>query len=193
MMKKMIPYLILVFNLLIGCEEKPYFKEIVSDKNVTISIREIEGERVIVLNIPIEFSLNLNQKDVKDVGVYCIIDNKLALELEDYLIYNGETNKTIFAIEDLEYGKYPKSIYIVDRRFRLTNTQAAEMVNKYTSNQSLIRLKTQNDTISLVSYRKFREDYPKFLEKMREEPDTLKLSIGFSKGREEVFSEKINW
>jgi len=191
--KKVIPCLILVFNLLIGCEEKPYFKEIVSNKNVTISIREIEGERFKVLNIPLEFSLNLNQKDVKDVGIYYYINYKRAMDPQDYLIYNGETNKPIFAIEDLESGKYPKSIYIVDRRFRLTNEQAIEMINKYASNQSLINLKTKNDTISLVSYKKFREDYPGFLEKMRKEPDTLKLSIGFRKGREEVFSEKINW
>ncbi|MFV0531855.1 MAG: hypothetical protein ACK5MD_10530 [Flavobacteriales bacterium] len=186
-------FLISAFSILISCEEKPYFQEIISEKYVSISILEHEGESMFMLNVPIEFSLNLNQKDVKDVRIYYTVNNKRAMRVQDFLVYNGDTNEKLYAIEDLEYGKYPKSIYIIDRRLPLTKEKATEMLNKYTDNQSLNDLKAKNDTISLVSYRKFREDYPKFLEKMREEPDSLALSIAFSGGRAEVFGEKINW
>ncbi len=186
-------FLALVISILAGCEERPYFKEIVSQKNVSISMRNIKGKNIRFLNVPIEFSLNLNRRDVKDVRIYYTVNHERAMRVRDFMVYNGDTDQKLYAIEDLGYGKYPKSIYIIDRRINLTNARAVELINKYAPEQMLSNLKTEKDTISLVPYKKFREDYPDFIALMREEPDSLELSIGFSKGREEVFGEKIHW
>ncbi len=186
-------FLLLIFSLLLSCDEKAYFKEIISEKEVSISSYGHNGEKGYFLNIPIEFSINLNQKDIKDVRIYYVANGELAMRVGDYLVYNGDTDEIIFAIEDLEYGEYPKSIYIIDRRFALTPERLTELLNEYSPRQSLSSLKDKNDFIPLTSYKQFREDHPKFLQSMREEPDSLYLSIGFSKGRRETFRKKINW
>ncbi len=181
------------FVTIVSCQQKPYFKEVVSEKSVTITMREVEGQKKYILNIPIEFELNLNQTDIKDVGIYYNKDSKRVQELFEYLVYNGDTNKVLFAIEDLGYGSYPNSIYVVDGLHELTDIQAKELLEKYAVKKSLLELKNKRDTIEVISYKKFRADHPDFINKMREKPDTLKLSIGFSKGREEVFAEQIKW
>ena len=193
-MKRILSILILCFFGILSCQTKiPYFKNTVSKRNVTITMREVNKENVYILNIPIEFELNLNRKEIKDVGIYYDNNNKRVQYPFDYLVYDGETNKVLFAIEDLKYDSYPNSIYIVDGLNILTYEQAVELLKKYNVDKSLSKLKTKTDTIPLTPYKKFREDFPDFINKMKEIPDTLRLSIGFSNGIEEVFEEQIKW
>ncbi|MEM0543423.1 hypothetical protein WFZ85_12415 [Flavobacterium sp. j3] len=106
---------------------------------------------------------------------------------------NGKTNKIIYAIEDLEYPNYPKSILLYNRINFISNEEAVALINKYNPNATLQSLKTENDTIYLEVYSKFRTSEFYFLSEMRKVPDTISLSIGFSGGKQKVFKERINW
>lgn len=198
-MKNQLLFLVLaIFSCNTGVQNQQYIKEIVSNNPVTISMREdylnsSEKKQTVVLNIPVEFQLNLNEKDVRDVRLYYLKDNRQLMRATDYLIYNGENKKPIYAFEDLEYPNYPKSVYIVDRQLAISSEKAEDMLQRYNPKASLSEIKSKVDTIEVVSYKKFREDYPDFIQRMRKQPDSIQLSIGFSKGRTKLVGERINW
>jgi hypothetical protein len=190
---KKISLIICILLFLSGCAEKKYFTEVVSTKKVTISMHEYLNEKYLTLNIPVEFELNLNHSEIKDVGIYWILNNKQLTDVEDYVVMNTENDKIIYAIEDKEYPNYPKSIYLLNRKNKISTEEALNLIKKYNPNVTLERIKSKKDTIPLVSYAQFRKDNLQFLKEMRKQSDSLILSIGFSGGKEKLFKEKINW
>ncbi|MDR7371015.1 hypothetical protein [Flavobacterium aquidurense] len=180
----------------LGCKSpnSPYFKEIISEKNITITtIRTDTNTDSLCLNIPIEFMLDLNSSNIKSVVIYYVIDDKQLMDVEDFLIYNGENNKIMYVMEDLEENIYPQSIYILQRKNRHIGKEKAEsLLKKYNPTASISNIKF-GDTIKLVSYKKYIQDNPEFIKEMRKVPDSLILSIGFSGGKSKVVGEKIKW
>ncbi|OYU78973.1 MAG: hypothetical protein CFE23_16205 [Flavobacterium sp. BFFFF1] len=190
---KTISLVISVLFLATGCAEKKYFTEVVSDKVITISMREAYNEKYLTLNIPVGFSLNLNHSEIKDVRLYWVLNNKQLADVEDYVVMNAENDRIIYAIEDKEYPNYPKSIYLLNRRNKISKEDALALIKKYNPTATLESIKSRKDTIKLVSYALYRKDNPEFLKEMRRLPDSLIFSIGFSGGKGELFKAKINW
>lgn len=196
MKKKITPiYLFFILNSLISCNQKTYFKEVVSEKNVTLFKPEFsKTSEDLIISIPVEFNLYLNNfPEIKDVGIYYKKNGKRCEQIDDFVLRDGKTNKIIFAIEDLESPNYPESIYIVDRKMTIPKEKAQEMIKRYNITTSLKNIKSKNDTIKLVSYLKFKKDYPDFINELRKVPDSLVLSLGLSKGKSKVVKAKINW
>lgn len=196
-MKKTLPIfmLILAIILFFGCKENKLLSEIISEKKVQFTL--IPNSKIqdsIALLIPIEFKLNLNSSDIKDVGIYYKYNNSRDMwQPQDFVIKNGTTNKIIFAIEDLNYETYPTSINVINRKLFISKQKAIRLLKEYKPEENIESLKSKIDTISIVHYSKFRADHPEFLSEMRKEPDSIILSIGLSKGKSEIVREKVNW
>jgi|GEM_PF-3991283 len=86
-----------------NCKEKKYFKEIVSEKKVSITkIRFAKKGEDLVVTIPIEFALYLNNfPNILRVGIYYKKDNRLCSDFDDYLIYNSKTDEIIFSLDKI--------------------------------------------------------------------------------------------
>ncbi|WP_433812085.1 hypothetical protein [Flavobacterium johnsoniae] len=193
-MKKHILFWTIIFSML-GCKpfNDPYFEEIVSKKNIFFTrIRGAKEKDSINMNIPIEFKLNLNSSKIRSVGLYCKINEKQLIQIEDFSIFNSENDRIIYAIEDLNYQTYPKKIFISQYQ-HISKKEAEMLLKKYNPSASINDIKTGSDTINLVSYKKYIKDNPNFIKKMRKDSDSLILSIGFFKGKTKIVSEKIKW
>ncbi|MBF7091742.1 hypothetical protein IUY40_09325 [Flavobacterium sp. ALJ2] len=178
-----------------NCKEKKYFKEIVSEKNVSITkIRFPEKGEDLVVTIPFEFNLYLNNfPKISFVGIYYEKDNSLCTNA-NYLIYNSKTDKVIFSLDRYQYPNYPKSIYLVERKIKISQEEAQKLIKKYNPKTAVENIKSIDDTIPLVSYKKFREDNPKFIEELRRIPDSIIFVIQNRKEKNPIkIKEKINW
>ena len=177
-----------------SCAEKIYIKEVISEKKISIIMRETYNEKYLVLLISIEFELNLNQDKVFHITDYYERDNKYMFSGEDYTFLDKTDNKVVLGFNRFKTYSYPKNIYLIERKNKITKQQALELIKKYNPNASLYKVKTKYDTISLVSYKQYRIDNPKFLEEMRKVPDSLTLSISIKGKNENILSKlKINW
>lgn len=191
-MKKIFIIICLIF-LSIGCGKKKYFKEVISTKKVTISMRELYNEKYLTLNIPVEFQLNLNQPEIKVVGLYWDVNGKLLIDVYEYAVMDSQNNKMIYAFQDIEALCYPNSIYLLDLTNKISPQQAVELIKKYNPGKRLEDIKSRKDTIELVSYSQYRKDNSGFLDEMRKVPDSLTFSVGFRGGERKLFKERINW
>ncbi|MBF7091745.1 hypothetical protein IUY40_09340 [Flavobacterium sp. ALJ2] len=179
-----------------NCEEKTYFKEIVSEKNVSITkIRFPKKGEDLVVTIPIEFALYLNNfPNIWYVGIYYEKDNRLCSDIDDYLMIESENDKVILSLDEFQYPNYPNSIYLVERKIKISKKDAQKLIEKYNPKTAVENIKSIDDTIPLVSYKKFREDNPKFIEELRRIPDSITFVIQNRKEKNPVqIKEKINW
>ncbi|MEM0543424.1 hypothetical protein WFZ85_12420 [Flavobacterium sp. j3] len=58
----------IIFTILLlinGCKKENYFKEVISNKKVSLSLARSFNKEQLVLNIPLEFNLFLNKKKLK--------------------------------------------------------------------------------------------------------------------------------
>jgi hypothetical protein len=179
-----------------NCKEKKYFNEIISKKKVTITkIRFPKKGEDLVMTIPIEFTLYLNNfSNIKRVGIYYEKDDRLCSDVDDFLMYNSKTDNVIFSLDSYQYPNYPNGIYLVERKMKISKKEAQKFINKYNPKTSVEEIKSTNDTISLVSYKKFREDNPKFIEELRRIPDSITFVIQKRKEKKPIqVKERINW
>ncbi|MFH7019141.1 hypothetical protein [Flavobacterium sp. FlaQc-47] len=179
-----------------NCKEKTYFKEIVSEKNVNIAMAEFPKDKEdFVITIPFEFNLYLNNfSNIWFVGIYYKKDNRLSMIIDDYVIYDSQTDKAIFSLDRYQYPNYPKSIYLVERKIKISKEDAQKLIEKYNPKTAVENIKSTNDTIPLVSYKKFREDNPKFIEELRRIPDSITFVIQKRKEKKPIqVKAKINW
>ena len=192
-MKNNIKFIVTYF-LLTSCSQKHYIKEIVSEKEVSISLIKTYNETYFNLNVPLEFHLDFNSEKLYSIGHYYIKGNKSMLKGDDYLFFDANTNKRFLLFDGFGAFNYPKKIYLYDRQLRLSKEEVLVLINKYNPTATIDELQTKNDTIKLISYKQYRNDNPKFLEEMRKVPDSLTLVISKSGKRENIVSSiKINW
>ena len=182
-----------------NCKEKTYFNEVISEKNVGISMAEFpKNKEDFVLNIPLEFKLYLNNfPNIWFVNIYYKKDNHLCMVIDDYLINDCQTNKPIFSFDNFENSKYPNfpnGIYLVERKMKISKEEAQKLIKKYNPKTSVENIKSTNDTIPLLSYKKFREDNPEFIEELRKIPDSITFVIQNRKEKKPIkVKARINW
>ena len=179
--------------MLISCAKKTYIKEVVENKKVYITYREIFNDKFYNLNIPIQFNLNLNSSKILRIMPYYETNGHQMTIVEDYIIINGENNKEIYGFDTFQPYHYPKTIYVVERKRKVSQNEVLDLIKKYNPSASIANLETKNDTIFLTSYSKYRKDNPKFLEDMRKQPDSLILSMWFGGEDKRLEKVKINW
>lgn len=188
-------FFLLIIILLAGCEssDSKYFQEVLSDKDITFTrIRGSKEKDSVSMNVPIGFKLNLNSSKIQDVKIYCRIDGKQLIQIENFSIFNSKNNKMIYAIEDLNYNTYPQKIFISHYQ-KIPNKQAELLLKMYHPTASLNEIIKRNDTLKLVSYKKYIKDNPQFIKEMRKVSDSLIVSIGFFGGKSKIVEKKIKW
>ena len=192
-MKNNIKFIVTYF-LLTSCSQKHYIKEIVSDKEVSISLIKTFNETYFNLNIPLEFHLDLNSEKLIRVSPYYKKGSKSMFSGDDYLFIDANTHKRFLLFDSFGAYNYPTKIYLYDRQLRLSKEEVLALLKKYNPTETIEKLQTKNDTIKLISYKQYRNDNPKFLEDMRKIPDSLTFSIYKSGKKENILtSTKINW
>ena len=196
-------FILIALLTIISCKNTSYIEEITSERNVGITLREYyDGEKGAVVTslgiiIPVEFKLDINYKDVrKTASLYYTRDGKPTATNGNYRIFNGDTNIPIFYEENnWGYPYFPSSIYLIDEKLDLTKEEAEAFIKKYHPTASVEEIKSDNDTIVLAPYSKFRKENPEFIEKLRKEPDTLTLRLFFKKIEKEpqIIDKGIHW
>ncbi|MBF7091744.1 hypothetical protein IUY40_09335 [Flavobacterium sp. ALJ2] len=181
-----------------NCKEKKYFEEIVSEKDVSITKLRFAKDKEkddLIINIPVEFNLYLNDfPNIRRVNIYYENNHHPCVIVQDFLINESQTDKTIFTLDDFKYPNYPKSIYLVEQKMKISKEEAQQLIKKYNPKTAVENIKSIDDTIPLVSYKKFREDNPKFIEELRRIPDSIKFVIKNRKEKKTIqIKEKINW
>jgi hypothetical protein len=177
--------------LFIGCAEKKYLKEVISNENVSITLKETFEETYYNLNIPIEFELNLNNEKIISALPYFEIDNKRGFSGDNYYIDKKDKTK-MFSLDKYSPYNYPTNIYIIDEKRKITKDEVIALIKKYNPSKTIKSLQTKNDTIYLISYSKYRKDNPEFLQEMRKLPDSLILSLYIKGKGSKVVGERIN-
>ncbi len=197
-------FILIALLTIISCKNTSYYmEEIISERNVGITLRKYyDGEKGAVVTslgiiIPVEFKLDINYKDVrKTASLYYTRDGKPTATNGNYRIFNGDTNIPIFYEENnWGYPYFPSSIYLIDEKLDLTKEEAEAFIKKYHPTASVEEIKSDNDTIVLAPYSKFRKENPEFIEKLRKEPDTLTLRLSFKKIEKEpkIIDKGIHW
>ena len=198
-------FILIALLTIISCKNTSYYmEEIISERNVGITLREYyDGEKGAVVTslgiiIPVEFKLDINYKNIhKTTSFYYFRNEKNAGgNGNNYRIFNGDTNIPIFYEENnWGYPYFPSSIYLIDEKLDLTKEEAEAFIKKYHPTASVEEIKSDNDTIVLAPYSKFRKENPEFIEKLRKEPDTLTLWLSFKKIEKEpqIIEKGIHW
>ena len=108
------------------------------------------------------------------------------------MIYNGDTDSIIYAIEDLRYNEFPKSIVLRQRNFRKISSEEAENLLKKYGQKSLSTIKDYEE-VDLTSYKEFKKDHPEMIEKLRKIPDSIIIGAAVKGGERQLIRKKIEW
>lgn len=171
-------------------------QKVETDKKVSISKRSLGQESIYKdsANIiyPVEFEIKHVSPKVRDVGLYYRIDDVFLKRIQDYMVYNGDTDSIIYAIEDLQYNEFPKSIVLRQYNFRKISSEEAETLLKKYGQKSLSTIK-EGEEVDLTSYKEFKKDHPEMIEKLRKIPDSIILSVAVKDSEPQLIRKKIEW
>ena len=171
-------------------------QKVETDKNVRISKRSLGQESIYQdsANIiyPVEFEIKHVSPKVRDVGLYYRVDDRILGQIKHFMIYNGDTDSIIYAIEDLRYNEFPKSIVLRQRNFRKISAVEAETLLKKYGQKSLSTIKDYEE-VDLTSYKEFKKDHPEMIEKLRKIPDSIILSVAVKGSEPQLIRKKIEW
>ena len=171
-------------------------QKVETDKKVRISKRSLGQESIYKdsANIiyPVEFEIKHVSPKVRDVGLYYRIDDVFLKRIQDYMVYNGDMDSIIYAIEDLQYNEFPKSIVLRQYNFRKISAVEAEALLKKYGQKSLSTIKDYEE-VDLTSYKEFKKDHPEMIEKLRKIPDSIILSVAVKDSEPQLIRKKIEW
>ena len=171
-------------------------QKVETDKKVSISKRSLGQESIYKdsANIiyPVEFEIKHVSPKVRDVRLYYRIDDVFLKRIQDYMVYNGDTDSIIYAIEDLQYNEFPKSIVLKQYNFRKISAVEAETLLKKYGQKSLSTIKDYEE-VDLTSYKEFKKDHPEMIAKLRKIPDSIILSVAVKGSEPQLIRKKIEW
>ena len=171
-------------------------QKVETDKKVRISKRSLGQESIYKdsANIiyPVEFEIKHVSPKVRDVRFYYRVDDTFLNSIQDYVIYNSDTDKVIYSIEDPRYNEVPKSIVLRQHNFRKISAVEAENLLKKYGQKSLSTIKDYEE-VDLTSYKEFKKDYPEMIEKLRKIPDSIIIGAAVKGGERQLIRKKIEW
>ena len=171
-------------------------QKVETDKKVRISKRSLGQESIYKdsANIiyPVEFEIKHVSPKVRDVRLYYRVDDKILEQIKHFMIYNGDTDSIIYAIEDLQYNEFPKSIVLRQRNFRKISAVEAETLLKQYKKKNMANIKDYEE-VDLTSYKEFKKDYPEMIEKLRKIPDSIIIGAAVKGGERQLIRKKIEW
>jgi len=171
-------------------------QKVETDKKVRISKRSLGQESIYKdsANIiyPVEFEIKHVSPKVRAIGFYYKVDDTFLNLIQDYAVYNGDTDSIIYSIEDPRYNEVPKSIVLRQRNFRKISSEEAENLLKKYGQKSLSTIKDYEE-VDLTSYKEFKKDHPEMIEKLRKIPDSIIIGAAVKGGERQLIRKKIEW
>ena len=171
-------------------------QKVETDKKVSISKISIGQDSInkdsANIIYPVEFEIKHVSPKVRDVRFYYRVDDTFLNSIQDYVIYNSDTDKVIYSIEDPRYNEVPKSIVLRQHNFRKISAVEAENLLKKYGQKSLSTIKDYEE-VDLTSYKEFKKDYPEMIEKLRKIPDSIIIGAAVKGGERQLIRKKIEW
>ena len=171
-------------------------QKVETDKKVSISKRSLGQDSInkdsANIIYPVEFEIKHVSPKVRDVRLYYRVDDKILEQIKHFMIYNGDTDSIIYAIEDLQYNEFPKSIVLRQRNFRKISAVEAETLLKQYKKKNMANIKDYEE-VDLTSYKEFKKDHPEMIEKLRKIPDSIILSVAVKGSEPQLIRKKIEW
>ena len=193
MNKKIVLIICLIFTFSCNREKKIIIKQNESKEYISIfnNSKSIEMDSI-SLDIPIEFTLNINKlSDLKNVIVHYFFDNKHLYQIDDYKIYDKKSKKIIYAIEELKKEDFPNQILIRNSNYLVSKKEAENLLRKYKIKKSINDLKL-GDTIKLVPYSQFKKENRNIISDLKKIDDSIVFRINADK-KPVIVKQKINW
>ena len=171
-------------------------QKVETDKKVSISKISIGQDSInkdsANIIYPVEFEIKSISSRLRSMWLYYRVDDKILGQIKHFMIYNGDTDSIIYAIEDLRYNEFPKSIVLRQRNFRKISSEEAENLLKKYGQKSLSTIKDYEE-VDLTSYKEFKKDHPEMIEKLRKIPDSIILSVAVKGSEPKLIRKKIVW
>ena len=108
-------------------------QKVETDKKVSISKRSLGQDSInkdsANIIYPVEFEIKHVSPKVRAIGFYYKVDDTFLNLIQDYAVYNGDTDSIIYA-ENLRHNEYPKSIVLRQYNFRKISSEEAENLLK---------------------------------------------------------------
>jgi hypothetical protein len=193
MNKKIVLIICLIFTFSCNREKKIIIKQNESNEYISIynNSKSIEMDSI-SLDIPIEFTLNINKlSNLKSVIVHYFFDNKHLYQIDDYKIYDKKSKKIIYAIEELKKEDFPNQILIRNSNYLVSKKEAENLLRKYKIKKSINDLKL-GDTIKLVPYSQFKKENRNIISDLKKIDDSIVFRINAGK-KPVIVKQKINW
>ena len=171
-------------------------QKVETDKKVSISKISIGQDSInkdsANIIYPVEFEIKSISSRLRSMWLYYRVDDKILEQIKHFMIYNGDTDSIIYAIEDLQYNEFPKSIVLRQRNFRKISSEEAENLLKKYGQKSLSTIKDYEE-VDLTSYKEFKKDHPEMIEKLRKIPDSIIIGAAVKGGERQLIRKKIEW
>ena len=171
-------------------------QKVETDKKVSISKRSLGQDSInkdsANIIYPVEFEIKHVSPKVRAIGFYYKVDDTFLNLIQDYAVYNGDTDSIIYSIEDPRYNEVPKSIVLRQRNFRKISVVEAETLLKQYKKKNMATIKDYEE-VDLTSYKEFKKDHPEMIEKLRKIPDSIILSVAVKDSEPQLIRKKIEW
>ena len=171
-------------------------QKVETDKKVRISKISIGQDSInkdsANIIYPVEFEIKHVSPKVRAIGFYYKVDDTFLNLIQDYAVYNGDTDSIIYSIEDPRYNEVPKSIVLRQRNFRKISVVEAETLLKQYKKKNMATIKDYEE-VDLTSYKEFKKDHPEMIEKLRKIPDSIILSVAVKGSEPQLIRKKIEW
>ena len=171
-------------------------QKVETDKKVSISKISIGQDSInkdsANIIYPVEFEIKSISSRLRSMWLYYRVDDIILEQIKHFMIYNGDTDSIIYAIEDLQYNEFPKSIVLRQRNFRKISAVEAETLLKQYKKKNMANIKDYEE-VNLTSYKEFKKDHPEMIEKLRKIPDSIILSVAVKGSEPQLIRKKIEW
>ena len=161
-------------------------KEVIIKPDIYSSTRDS-----LKVEIPLEVIIyNNSEKDFNFLDLDFIYNKKYVSTMDDFFITDTK-NRNLSRFELKLRKKDSIALILRTRATYISNNSVKEVFKKYAINKDVEKFR---DSAILISYNKFRKDFPNVIKNLEKTPDSLQITIRKELGNNyQAKRFKINW
>ena len=161
-------------------------KEVIIKPDIYSSTRDS-----LKVEIPLEVIIyNNTEKDFNFLDLDFIYNKKYVSTMDDFFITDTQ-NRNLSRFELKLRKKDSIALILRTRATYISNNSVKEVFKKYAINKDVEKFR---DSAILISYNKFRKDFPNVIKNLEKTPDSLQITIRKELGNNyQAKRFKINW
>ena len=161
-------------------------KEVIIKPDIYSSTRDS-----LKVEIPLEVIIyNNTEKDFNFLDLDFIYNKKYVSTMDDFFITDTK-NRNLSRFELKLRKKDSIALILRTRATYISNNSVKEVFKKYAINKDVEKFR---DSAILISYKKFRKDFPNVIKSLDKTPDSLQITIRKELGKNyQAKRFKINW